>query len=217
MDAEKAADLKARIAESPEDYQSYLDLADIYINAKQFQDAYGYLSTLAEKLPESVDILSTASALAVKLEKYEDALDYLEKVAGMCPDDKNVFHNIGLINATLERLPEAEVAFRKVVELSPDDAEGYNDLAVILAHSNKPDDAEKAFTTALKKNPFFEKALENYCEFCLEQKRYKSGLKAVEGFLDLVPDSPRVMEWKNLFNDANSKGKSSSSTIASPD
>jgi glycosyltransferase involved in cell wall biosynthesis/Tfp pilus assembly protein PilF len=219
MDVERTADLKARIAESPEDYQSYLDLADIYIKAKHFQDAYSYLSTLAKKLPEAVDVLTTASALAVKLEKFAEALEHLEKAAGICPNDRNIFHNIGLINATLERLPQAEAAFTKVVELSPDEAEGYNDLAVILAHAKKPDDAERAFRSALEKNPFFEKALENYCEFCLDQQRFENGLKSAKEFLDLVPESPRIAKWRDLFRDAISSGKTGATddTVTSPD
>jgi Tfp pilus assembly protein PilF len=201
MDVQRASDLKTKISESPNDYASYLELANIYVKAGQYRDAYMYLTTLVGKMPPSVDVLSTTGAVAVRLEEYDEALEYLTRAATLSPKDKSIFHNIGLLHTAREELPEAEAAFRKLVEIDPSDAEGYNDLAVVLAHQKKPKEAKKAFEKAISSDPTFGKACENFAEFCLDEKLYKDGLAAVEGYLERVPESPRLLSWRRAFNE----------------
>ncbi len=201
MDVQKVEELKTRISRFPDDHASYLEVADIFIGAGQYQDAYNHLKDLAEHESESVDILSTTGALAVRLEKYDEALRYLEKASTLSPLDKNIFHNIGLLHATREELPQAEAAFRKVLEIDPNDAQGLNDLAVVLAHRKKTAEARRAFEDAIRKNPAFEKAHENFAEFCLEERLYEDGLRAIEGYCDRVSESARLLRWKRAFED----------------
>jgi Tfp pilus assembly protein PilF len=201
MDVQRASDLKTRISESPNDYASYLELADIYVKAEQYRDAYYYLTILVSKMPQSVDVLSTTGVVAVRLEEYDEALEYLNRAATLSPKDKNIFHNIGLLHLTREELSEAEAAFRKLVEIDPCDAEGYNDLAVVLAHQKKPKEAKIEFEKAIAKDPTFEKACENFAEFCIEEKLYEDGLAVVENYLDRVPESPRLFKWRRAFKD----------------
>ena len=80
MDAQRAAWLKAQITESPDNYSNYLELADLYIRDEQFQPAYDCVSALLMKLPESVDVLTTAAALAVKLERFDEARKLIERI-----------------------------------------------------------------------------------------------------------------------------------------
>lgn len=201
MDVQRASDLKTKISESPNDYASYLELANIYVQAEQYRDAYNYLTKLVSKMPQSSDVLSTTGAVAVRLEEYDEALEYLNRAATLSPKDKNIFHNIGLLHAAREELSEAETAFRKLVEIDPCDADGYNDLAVVLAHQKKPKEAVKAFEKAISNDPTFEKAYENFAEFCLEEKLYTDGLTAVEDYLERVPESPRLLRWRRAFKD----------------
>jgi glycosyltransferase involved in cell wall biosynthesis len=199
MDFQRTSELRARISSSPDDHKSYLELADIYIKAGQHTEAYEHLSLLSERLPGSVDILVTAGMLAAKLERKLDALNCFEKAAAISPEDKNVQHNLGIINAALERVSEAEIAFRKVTELAPDEAEGFNDLGVVLAHMGKPEEARAAFEAAIDKNAFFERAVSNYAELCISEKRYDDGLRAVARFLSLVPESESMLQLREAL------------------
>ena len=199
MDTQKAAELEARISQTPEDYQSYLDLADLYIQAGNHRDAYRYIKELAEKLPNSVDVLTTAGTLAVRLEEHEEALEHLIAAARLSPDDRNIWHNIGLLNATLDRLDDAEAAFRKVIELDPRNPEGFNDLGVILAHKNDPDSAIRFFNKALTLDPGFQKACENLCEVCFQSGDFETGLRVTDVFLDNTPDCAEVKQWRSKF------------------
>jgi glycosyltransferase involved in cell wall biosynthesis/Tfp pilus assembly protein PilF len=200
MDVQKTAELRARISKFPDDCASYFKIADIYIDAGQYRDAYTYLARLAEKVPESTEVLSTVGAVAVRLEKHEEALSYFGRAAAVSPGDKDLFHNIGLLHAARDELPEAEAAFRRVVELDPNDAQGLNDLAVILAHQKKTVEARQAFKSAMGKNPCFEKAHENFAEFCLEERSYEDGLEAIERCLDrATEESPRLLRWRRAF------------------
>ena len=201
MDVQRASDLKTKISESPNDYSSYLELANIYVKAEQYRDAYNYLTKLVGKMPQSVDILSTTGAVAVRLEEYDEALEYLNRAAILSPMDKSIIHNIGLLHVAREELSEAEAVFRKLVEIDPCDAEGYNDLAVVLAHQKKSKEAKRAFEQAISNDPTFEKAYENVAEFCLEEKLYEDGLAAIEDYLERVPESPRLLRWRRAFRD----------------
>jgi len=200
MEAERAAWLKAMIAESPDDYPSYLELADLHIKDGQFQSAYDCISALVIKLPESIDVLTTAGALAVRLERFSEALEYLERASKLAPNDKNIYHNIGLLNATMQRLPEAETAFRRVVEIDPDEADGWNDLAVVLAHGTKIKDAKKTFEIAIGKNPNYEKSFENYIEFCICEKMREDGLAALEKLSQMNPGNSNIPCWRETLD-----------------
>jgi Flp pilus assembly protein TadD/glycosyltransferase involved in cell wall biosynthesis len=201
MDVQRASDLKTKISESPDDYTSYLELANIYVKAERYRDAYDYLTTLVGKMPQSVDVLSTTGAVAARLEEYDEALEYLNRAAALSPEDKNIFHNIGLLHAARQELSEAEFAFRRLVEIDPCDAKGYNDLAVVLAHQNKPEEAKAAFEKAILYDPDFEKAYENFAEFCLEEKLYKDGVAAIESYLERAHETPRLLRWRRTFKD----------------
>ncbi|MFH1893699.1 MAG: glycosyltransferase [Candidatus Zixiibacteriota bacterium] len=200
MEAQRAAWLKAKIAESPDDYSNYLELADLHIMDGQYQSAYDCISALVVKLPESIDVLTTAGALAVKLERYSEALEYLERASLLDPNDKNIYHNIGLLNATMQRLPEAEIAFRRVVEIDPVEADGWNDLAVVLAHEEKIKDAKKTFEIAIGKNPNYEKSYENYIEFCICEKMREDGLAALEKLSEISPEHSNIPSWKDMLD-----------------
>lgn len=204
MDAQRAAWLKAQITESPDNYSNYLELADLYIRDEQFSSAYDCVSSLLVKLPKSVDILTTAAALAVRLERLDEALNHLERASKLSPNDRNIHHNIGLLNVTMQRLPEAEKAFRRVVEINPEDADGWNDLAVVMAQEEKIGDAKETFETAIGKNPGHEKLCENYIEFCICENMREDGLAALDKLTEISPDNARIPSWKAMLQNLSS-------------
>jgi tetratricopeptide (TPR) repeat protein len=196
MDDERAAWLKAQIAESPDDYSKYLELTELYIRTERFQAAYDCVSRLLNKIPDSIDVLMTSAALAVKLERYEEALSLFGTASRLAPENVDLFHNIGLLNVTLQRPQDAEEAFRKVVSIAPRDADGLNDLAVVLTHQDKVDEAVRVFERAMETNPGHEKSLENYIEFCICENMREEGSSALEKLAALNPDNALIPQWR---------------------
>ncbi len=202
MDVQKTRELEAKVVSSPDDHQSRLELADIYIRAGELAKAYELVDELSQKFQQSIEIQTTAGGLATRLENYSAAIDHLEKALEISPDDRDIHHNLGLLYAAEEDTERAIVSFTKVTELDPQNAEGFNDLAVVLAHAEKTGEAIECFNKAIKLNPFYEKAYENLVEFCLSRKRFDEATEAVDSFLKLVPDDPKMKEIRQKITQA---------------
>jgi glycosyltransferase involved in cell wall biosynthesis/Flp pilus assembly protein TadD len=197
MDIPKIAELRQKVEQSPDKPELLLELANLYISAKCFKEALEQLEKAFEIVPEHPDLATNIAAIAVSLGDTEKALKYFEKAVEISPKSPVCHYNLGLIYTSIEKLDKAEEAFGKLIELEPENDQAYSDLAVVQSYRGKVEEAKKNFLKALELNPFYEKGLNNYLEFCLQQKDFKAGLEAANKYLELNPNEQKITEWQN--------------------
>lgn len=199
MDIPKIVELRQKIDQSPNQPETILELANLYLSAKCYPEAMEQLERAFELVPNHCDLATDIGAMAVSLGDNEKARKYFENAVELAPESPVCHHNLALLYTSIEELDRAEKSFRKIIELDPDNERGYSDLAVVLSYQKKTADAIENFRRALEINPFYEKALGNLLEICFQEKEYKTGFEAAEKFLELNPNDQKTLEWRNKF------------------
>lgn len=114
--------IQKAIAISPEQY-FYENLAKVYLEMEDSQNAIKLYKELLDKQPENFDyVFNLASAYKVARD-YENAIKMYERAIELQPENPDSYYNMGLILNNLSKPQEAIKYYKKAVELCPDDTE----------------------------------------------------------------------------------------------
>jgi len=199
MDHTRITELNNAIVENPRQVEPRLELAQFYLDRCCYREALEQLEQAFALIPNHPDLATNIAAIAVNLDDREKAGKYFELAAELAPNSIDCQHNLGLYYASAGELPKARMCFEKIIFLSKDDAQAHSDLAVILADLGESENARRHFLIALELNPFYEKGLSNFLEFCLKQKDFGAALEAIEKYLRLVPQNAEFIRWQQAL------------------
>lgn len=114
--------IQKAIAISPEQY-FYENLAKVYLEMEDSQNAIKLYKELLDKQPENFDyVFNLASAYKVARD-YKNAIKMYERAIELQPENPDSYYNMGLILNNLSKPQEAIKYYKKAVELCPDDTE----------------------------------------------------------------------------------------------
>ncbi len=96
--------------------------AEVFIEQKNYQQAFEVLTHALEKFPESRDLLYTRSLIAEKLDKLDILEADLKKILLKNPEDYSALNALGYTLADrTQRYDEAEIYLQKAIALKPDE------------------------------------------------------------------------------------------------
>jgi tetratricopeptide (TPR) repeat protein len=153
---------KEAISRDPHNAYFGLDLATVYMNMKQFQQAAdiceGYIKMYPEfAVPYSymgyMMMLQGKPRVNDTLYFYEQAVDPKKTWYNDTTTELSTFSNLGIIYVNLNKLDKATDMFSRVVAIKPDYAEGWLNLARIYEMSRDWAKAADAYNQALRINP----------------------------------------------------------------
>lgn len=154
-----AALIRSRIKGKPEDYNEYLTLATVYMDADRGADAVIAARKALELAPEDQAELVTQALLVLssaqeRANDFKGAEDSLRHVLAKDPANPTALNNLGyFLTERGERLPEALQMIERAVKSEPTNASFLDSLGWAHFKLGQLDEAERFLSDAAAHNP----------------------------------------------------------------
>ncbi|MGD0384035.1 MAG: tetratricopeptide repeat protein [Thermoguttaceae bacterium] len=155
-------DFMAAMTARGDDWASYANVGNFYLDRRDFAAAAGYFETAARLEPRQIGPLVNAAIAYSNLGRSDKAEECLLQALKHEGDNAAANFNLGLLRGEQKRLPEAEAALRKALKADPQMHQAAYNLGVLLAdksldqavewcqkaHRLRPDNPKYAHTLA---------------------------------------------------------------------
>jgi tetratricopeptide (TPR) repeat protein len=164
--------MKAR----PDDWASYGNIGNFYMERRDFSAAIGYFETASKLEPRRIGPMVNASIAYSNMGRGDKAEECLLRALKNEPDNAAANFNLGLLRGEQGRMPEAKQALRKALKADPQMAQAAYNLAILLAdssmdeaiqwcqnaHQLRPNEPKYAYTLAFyqRQKGHFDSAIE---------------------------------------------------------
>lgn len=121
IDAEREAELKAKLEADPSDITSRQELSERYLAAGRFQEAIEHLTIILEADADNLDALLAIGVAEFNTGQDEPAEQHWVRATEVAPDKAEPWFNLGFLYLarTPPDYPAVERAWGKVIELAP--------------------------------------------------------------------------------------------------
>jgi tetratricopeptide (TPR) repeat protein len=148
------AELKKLLNGKPTDRDIYLQLADTYQKAKNYDEMAKALDA-ADKLSQSkedkTNVLFIRGEMLERQKKYDQAEKIFREVIDADPDNASALNYLGYMLADQNiRLSEAQQLIHKAVEIEPNNYAYLDSLGWVYYRQNKLEDAEQQLTRSVQ-------------------------------------------------------------------
>jgi tetratricopeptide (TPR) repeat protein len=173
------------------------DLAECYMELKQFDQAVGAFQTAVKIDPQNSHLLYKLAQAHQQAEQFEEAEAVYMQLIELSPDDAKIYFNTMVRMYDEAGMPDKAVAVaRQQVELEPENAEAIYNVGAMLLKQKSYEEAAVAFERSIELDPNFEYAYLNL-GYCYSQaKNYKQAIATFEKFTGIMPDNDQG--WFNL-------------------
>jgi tetratricopeptide (TPR) repeat protein len=150
-----AKEIRSLLTGERGDYQTYLNLAQIYEKAKRYADmgkALDEAGKLASSNDENETVHFMRGAMYERMKKYEQSEAEFRKVLDINPDNSGALNYLGYMLADRNvRLDEAHDLVKKALELDPDNGAYLDSMAWVYYREGKYTDAAGLLERALER------------------------------------------------------------------
>ncbi len=129
-------DFMTAMTARPDDWASYANVGNFYMDRGDFSAAIGYFETAARLEPRQIGPAVNAAIAYSNLGRSDKAEECLMQALKYEPDNAAANFNLGLLRGEQKRLPEAEQALRKALKTDPQMHQAAYNLGVLLADKN---------------------------------------------------------------------------------
>ncbi|MGB3514347.1 MAG: tetratricopeptide repeat protein [Microcoleaceae cyanobacterium] len=136
----------------PVDIETYMGLAETYLNQKKWQQAITISQQIVQIKPQPKAYKIIGNALQA-MGKLEEALDWYNRALEIKPDFVEVYANLGTIFAQQKQWEKAISYYRKAISVKPEFAGAYRNLGKIYTQVNQLVAAAECLEQALKIEP----------------------------------------------------------------
>jgi GT2 family glycosyltransferase/2-polyprenyl-3-methyl-5-hydroxy-6-metoxy-1,4-benzoquinol methylase len=119
------------IKHAPGDVRIYYCFAEIFIEAKKYQEALGTIQSIPEAMKNSVKTLVLTGYCKEGMELYTEALEYADLALSLNPRYAPGFNLKGIVAYKQGNKTEAERYFKEAIEIDPGYGEPYTNLGVL--------------------------------------------------------------------------------------
>jgi tetratricopeptide (TPR) repeat protein len=140
------------IAAAPNEINSYLQLSQIFLDERRFDEASAVLDRAARKLgADEPELLFMRAVIHERAGRYDEALELLEGLIEHDPDHHLALNFAGYTLAELGRdLPRARTYVERALELEPNQGSYLDSLGWVLYRQGEYAEAEKYLLQAQK-------------------------------------------------------------------
>ncbi|MBI2336349.1 MAG: tetratricopeptide repeat protein [Deltaproteobacteria bacterium] len=211
-DAQAIIAFKKVLDFDPDDIRALASLARIYIDAKKFKEAEGYMSRLEKLAIGDLDITLRAGILYFQLQNYPEAEKRFAKVLRFNPNSDQLLYYLGLTYEVQKKMDEAVNAYAKL----PPDSTLFHEVSirkwVLLFDQEKYKLIESELKALLKK-----KADPDYYDILAavlsKQNRYSEGIAVLEKALVTFAGSEKLLFSLGVAYDKVGKVEASVTTM----
>jgi len=120
VDAARLAELRAAAENAPEDVQVRVNLGNLYLDARRFEDAITWFEAALVLSPEQVDVSTDLGVAYYYLDDTERALSQFARSLEMAPTDAKTLLKLGIVRAFgSQDLAGAIEAWEEVQRVAP--------------------------------------------------------------------------------------------------
>ena len=157
---------KACLAHDPTHLKAYVNLAQVYGQLNQPEDAARVIAKSMKTSNLTPDGMTAGDfgnlgALLMQMGEHRQAVEALSAAAVMEPDSPVHLFNQANAFSAIGQFDKAEAAFRRCIALAPDVAGAHTGLGIVLAENHRLGAAADEFRSALRLQPDDSAALEN--------------------------------------------------------
>jgi cellulose synthase operon protein C len=145
-------ELSQTVEIQPDNYAAHLDLANLLIAARQFNEAKDHLDILAQKQPNADFYIARANYYAATSD-VTDALADMRKAIDLDPKRSDAFLNLGLLQIHGEQWDAAEASFKQAAKLDPKSIDAQLYLGKFYQTRGRFPEAEQWFKKAIETAP----------------------------------------------------------------
>ncbi|MGD0791696.1 MAG: tetratricopeptide repeat protein [Terriglobales bacterium] len=134
----------------PEQYAAHLDMANLLILGRQFNDAKGHLDLVAEKQPNNPDVYIARANYYAATNNTTAALADMQKALQLDPNRSESYLNLAMLQMHGQQWDAAEASFKKAAELSPKSTNALVSLGNFYQTRGRFPEAEQLFRRAIE-------------------------------------------------------------------
>jgi tetratricopeptide (TPR) repeat protein len=179
--------LKKAIEMDPGSLYLKRELATVYLQGKEDENAIGVLEDILEEHPNDVKSLILYGGIQQVRKNTEEAIDAYEKVIAQDPKQEKVYSLLGGLYLDAGKLDEAKRTFDQLIDHFPASHAGHFFLGRIYAEQGKLAAAEKEFQRTLELEP---ELLEPRFELLKLYNNQNKSEKIVQIYKDILERNP---------------------------
>jgi len=181
------------IAQEPQNFQAYYQLAFIAKAKGEFQKAFDFARKCLSLNPEFIDAYNFLGGISYETGNVDKAIAYFEKALSLNPNYLPAWNNLGLCYKAKRRFEEARYCFEKAVSLNSNYADAWSNLGNLLRELGEDEKAIECFKKALEKDPRLLEAKLNLGLFLCDRGNFEEGLKLLQECYREHPRNPIVL------------------------
>ncbi len=148
-----ASELLRTVDIQPEHWKAQIDIGNLMLASRQFQQAQEKADLVLSKDPGNIDAhILKANSLAA-LENLPASLKEMQKAIELAPDRPRSYLNLAILQAGARDPVAAEASFKKGVQLDPKSLHAALALGNFYQQQSRFDEAEKEFRRAISVEP----------------------------------------------------------------
>jgi tetratricopeptide (TPR) repeat protein len=178
---------QAAAAKDPGFALAQVGLANSAGTAKEFFDAVGRATALADKASEPERLLICAIDAGAKGEPARQQ-DCLTKLVAACPEDERAHNQVGAFHFGRQDYEAAVAAYRKATTINPAFSQPYNQMGYAYRFLGQYQEAERAFQKYIELIPGDPNPYDSYAELLMKMGRFEESIKSYEKALAVDPN-----------------------------
>ena len=137
----------------PENYQARIELANLLILGRDFQQAQEQTDLLLQKRPNDPLVHSLVSSLLAGQGNLSGAMEEMQKAIALDPGRWGLHLELAMLQLRTNQPDAAEASFKKVIELNPAATQAHLLLGTFYQSRSRFAEAEQQFHNAMDMDP----------------------------------------------------------------
>ncbi|UCD77558.1 MAG: tetratricopeptide repeat protein [Desulfobacterales bacterium] len=176
------------VKKSPNKARPYLNLGEVLMNRKRYDEALPNLLKAIQLDPKSKETYHNLGFLYDNLGESDKAIEQYRKAIQIDPNFAKAYNNLGVALTKQGKTDEALSSLQKALQIDPELPEAHMSMGVALAGQNKNDAAIEHFKKALQLNPDLPRAQFLLGDALLKRGQTEQGIHLIEMALQIDPD-----------------------------
>ena len=131
------AELKAKIAQDPNDAGAIIVLANFLHDEGMTEEAVNYYKKYLEKNPKEPDAIVDLGICYFEMGDSKTAISQMEKAIAITPKHEKAYYNIGIISLKEKDFKKAMEYFEKCYKVDPSDPTAVQAKEILEQHKNR--------------------------------------------------------------------------------
>ncbi len=182
----------------PHSEEPYLNMAQLYLASRQFNQAIFLLSEAKQRAPQRVDITYALAEVLIQARSYGKANELLSEAIMQHPSDSQLFQALGDLYDRQHLDSQALHAYQQSLQIDPNRVESRSGLARVYQRLGKVAAARSEYQALLRLNPSNGDGNEGMGEIAFQEGRLDEAIVFLEKAF--AGDSPDLAAGELLAN-----------------